>query len=122
MIDYTLNNTTCFNNLKNFFLVLNNDFTIENNYLIFKNKKLNIQNFDIREALYANNSLLINNLSEGKITTSKFFEIFKIYEFKNIYLEHENDFYNNFGSEEDFVDKYNNYFFQLLIYHDYLSP
>lgn len=122
MIDYTLNNTTCFNNLKNFFLVLNNDFTIENNYLIFKNKKLNIQNFDIREALYANNSLLLNNLSEGKITTSNFFEILKIYEFKNIYLEHENDFYNNFGSEEDFVDKYNNYFFQLLLYHDYLSP
>ncbi len=122
MIDYTLNNTTCFNNLKNFFLVLNNDFTIENNYLIFKNKKLNIQNFDIREALYANNSLLLNNLSEGKITTSNFFEVLKIYEFKNIYLEHENDFYNNFGSEEDFVDKYNNYFFQLLLYHDYLSP
>ena len=46
MIDYTLNNTTCFNNLKNFFLVLNNDFTIENNYLIFKNKKLNIQKKD----------------------------------------------------------------------------
>ena len=122
MIDYTLNNTTCFNNLKNYFLVLNNDFTIDNNYLIFKNKRLNLQNFDIREALYANNGLLLNNLSEGSITTSNFFEILKIYEFKNIYLENENDFYNNFGSEEDFIDKYNNYFFQLLLYHDYLSP
>lgn len=122
MIDYTLNNTTCFNNLKSYFLVLNNDFTIDNNYLIFKNKRLNLQNFDIREALYANNGLLLNNLSEGSITTSNFFEILKIYEFKNIYLEHESDFYNNFGSEEDFVDKYNNYFFQLLLYHDYLSP
>lgn len=122
MIDYTLNNTTCFNNLKSYFLVLNNDFTIDNNYLIFKNKRLNLQNFDIREALYANNGLLLNNLNEGSITTSNFFEILKIYEFKNIYLEHENDFYNNFGSEEDFIDKYNNYFFQLLLYHDYLSP
>lgn len=122
MIDYTLNNTVCFNNLKNYFLVLNNDFTIENNYLIFKNKRLNLQNFDIREALYANNSLLLNNLSEGKITTTNFFEVLKIYEFKNVYLEHESDFYNNFGSEEDFVNKYNNYFFQLLLYHDYLSP
>ena len=77
MIDYTLNNTTCFNNLKNHFLVLNNDFIIDNNYLIFKNKKLNLQNFDIREALYANNGLLLNNLSEGSITTNNFFEILK---------------------------------------------
>ena len=77
MIDYTLNNTTCFNNLKNYFLVLNNDFIIDNNYLIFKNKRLNLQNFDIREALYANNGLLFNNLSEGSITTSNFFEILK---------------------------------------------
>lgn len=121
MIDYTLSNTLAFNNLKNYFVVLDNDFTIENNYLTFKDKKLNLQNFDLREVLYANNSLLLNDLATGKISTANFFAILKVYEFKNIYLEHEDDFYKNFGSEEDFIDKYNNYFFQLLLYHDYLS-
>ncbi len=121
MIDYTLSNTLAFNNLKNYFVVLDNDFTIENNYLTFKDKKLNLQHFDLREVLYANNSLLLNDLATGKISTANFFAILKVYEFKNIYLEHEDDFYKNFGSEEDFIDKYNNYFFQLLLYHDYLS-
>ncbi len=121
MIDFTLSNTICFNSLKNYFFVLNNDFMIENNYLIFKDKKLNLQNFDLREVLYANNSLLLNDLAAGKISTTNFFAILKIYEFKNVYLDHEADFYNNFGSEEDFIDKYNNYFFQLLLYHDYLN-
>ena len=32
MIDYTLNNTTCFNNLKNYFLVLNNDTILALDY------------------------------------------------------------------------------------------
>ena len=42
MIDYTLSNTLAFNNLKNYFVVLDNDFTIENNYLTFKFIKFNI--------------------------------------------------------------------------------
>ena len=122
MVDYTLSNTLTFNNLKEYFFVLNNDFKLEDGYLIFKNKRLNLQGFDLREVIYVNNSLILNNLGEGKITTANFFDILKIYEFKDVYLEHEKDFYANFGSMEDFVDKYNNYFFQLLLYHDYLTP
>ena len=122
MGDYTLSNTLTFNNLKEYFFVLNNDFKLEDGYLIFKNKRLNLQGFDLREVIYVNNSLILNNLGEGKITTANFFDILKIYEFKDVYLEHEKDFYANFGSMEDFVDKYNNYFFQLLLYHDYLTP
>lgn len=92
MVDYTLSNTLTFNNLKEYFFVLNNDFKLKDGYLIFKNKRLNLQGFDLREVIYVNNSLILNNLSEGKITTANFFDILKIYEFKDVYLEHEKDF------------------------------
>ena len=95
MVDYTLSNTLTFNNLKEYFFVLNNDFKLEDGYLIFKNKRLNLQGFDLREVIYVNNSLILNNLGEGKITTANFFDILKIYEFKDVYLEHEKDFYAN---------------------------
>jgi len=120
-MDYSLTNYNTCLNFQNYFPVFKNFVIKEDGTLSLGDKVLSLKNFDIREIYFESNNLFADHLKSGKLSANKIFNIFKIYENKNIYLEHESDFYKNFGSENDFIDKYNNYYYSLLVNSDYLT-
>ena len=75
MIDNTLNNIVCFNNLKDYFFVINRDFSIDGQFLIFGEERLSLKNFDLREVIYNNNKSIIDELEAGTLSSSKLFRI-----------------------------------------------
>lgn len=120
-MDYSLTNYNTCLSFQNFFPVFKS-FTINNDgTLSLDNKSISLKNFDIREIYFENSNLFAEHLKNNRLSPTKIFNIFKMYENKNIYLEHENDFYNNFGSENDFIDRYNYYYYSLLVNSDYLT-
>lgn len=119
-IDKSSDNISFINYLKNFFPVFN-EFSFTDNYLVFENNKLSLQGFDIKEIFYDSSNSFYKHLREDLLSAKKIFRIFRVYENKNMYFEYENKFYENFGSDADFVDRYNEYFYNLMLFFEYLT-
>ena len=122
MIDNTLNNIVCFNNLKDYFFVINRDFSIDGQFLMFGEERLSLKNFDLREVIYNNNKAIIDELEAGTLSSFKLFRILKVYEYKSYYLEMESQFYKELGTESDNIKRFHSYLFQLKLYEAYLTP
>ena len=119
-MDKSSDNISFINYLKNFFPVFN-EFSFTDNYLVFENNKLSLQGFDIKEIFYDSANSFYKHLREDLLSAKKIFRIFRVYENKNMYFEYENKFYENFGSDADFVDRYNEYFYNLMLFFEYLT-
>lgn len=119
-IDKSDDNIVFINYLKGFFPVFN-EFTIEDNYLVFEDNRLSLRGFDIKEIFYDGSNSFYKHLSEGLLAAKKIFRIFRVYENKNMYFEYESKFYENFGSDADFVDRYNEYYYNLMLFFEYLT-
>ena len=119
-MDKSSDNISFINYLKNFFPVFN-EFSFTDNYLVFENNKLSLQGFDIKEIFYDSANSFYKHLREDLLSDKKIFRIFRVYENKNMYFEYENKFYENFGSDADFVDRYNEYFYNLMLFFEYLT-
>jgi len=106
---------------QNFFPVFKSFALTDSGTLEYNGKTISLSNFDIREIYFETNNLFAISLKNNTLSASKIFNIFKMYENKNTYLEHEEDFYNHFGEDLPFIDKYNSYYYILLKNSDYLT-
>ena len=119
-VDKSDENISFINYLKGFFPVFN-EFSWRDKFLVFENNKLSLEGFDIKEIFHDSSNFFYRHLREGLLSAKKIFRIFRIYENKNMYFEYEDKFYENFGGDMDFVDRYNEYYYNLMLFFDYLT-